>query len=116
MLLRRLKQQPNGLVEYDSIIKNQIKKGIVEPVDAESQETTAVIHYIPHHAVFRHDKDTAKVRVVYDASAKQQGPSLNECLHTGPKFHQKMFDLLLRSEVSQLHLQLTLRRPSTWSR
>ena len=34
--------------------------------------------------------------MVYDASACSDGPSLNDCLHTGPKFDQRVFDLLLR--------------------
>ena len=34
---------------------------------------------------------------VYDASAKTEGhPSLNDCLLTGPKFNQKILDILLR--------------------
>ena len=42
------------------------------------------IHYLPYHAVVRQDKSTTKLRIVYDASAKADGPSLNECLYTGP--------------------------------
>ena len=55
-----------------------------------------MIHYLPHHAVIRHDKKTTKVRVVYDASARSSGPSLNDCLYTGPKFNQKILEILLR--------------------
>ena len=33
---------------------------------------------------------------MYDASARSNGPSLNDCLHTGPKFDQKILDILLR--------------------
>ena len=54
------------------------------------------VHYLPHHAVIRQDKDTTKVRIEYDASARAQGPSLNDCLHTGPKFNQKILEILLR--------------------
>ena len=33
---------------------------------------------------------------MYDPSAKSSGPSLNDCLHVGPKFNQKINELLFR--------------------
>ena len=39
---------------------------------------------------------TTKLRVVHDASSKTSGPSLNECLYKGPKFHQLILDLLIQ--------------------
>ena len=54
------------------------------------------IHYLPHHAIIRQDKNTTKLRVVYDASARADGPSLNDSLHVGPKFNQKILDILLQ--------------------
>ena len=65
-LLRRLRQNPIVLREY---IRDQLKKGIVEPVKEESP-TVNRLHYFPHHAVVRSDKSTTKVCVVYHASAK----------------------------------------------
>ena len=62
------------------------------------------MHYLPHHAVFRHDRHTTKVRVVYDASARSSGPSLNDCLYTGPKFNQKIPDILLRFRTHRVAL------------
>ena len=76
-LLRRLRQNPTVLREYGHIIRDQLKKGIVEPV-AEQSPTSNRLNYLPHHAVVRSNKSTTKVRVVYDASAKSDGPSLNE--------------------------------------
>ena len=36
------------------------------------------------------------MKVVYDASSRCNGPSLNHCFHTGPKFNQKILEILLR--------------------
>lgn len=44
----------------------------------------------------RTDKTTTKLCVVYDASVRSTGPSLNDCVHKGPKFNQLILDLLLR--------------------
>ena len=62
------------------------------------------MHYLPHHAVVRRDKSTTKVRVAYDASARSTGCSLNECLHKGPKFDQKILDILLRFRTHKIPL------------
>ena len=95
-LLKRLRQMPDVLQRYNDTIQDQIKMGIVEDVPADNKHSTQV-HYLPHHAVIRTDKSTTKMRIVYDASAKSDGnPSLNECLHVGPKFSQKILDILVR--------------------
>jgi len=94
-LLQRLRRDPQILKEYSKIIQEQLNAGIIELVD-ETDTAFSTIHYLPHHAVVRQDKDTSKVRIVYDASAHLKGPSLNDCLHTGPKFNQNVLDILLR--------------------
>ena len=93
--MRRLRQEPALLEQYDHTIKEQLEKGIIETVDP-LEPTASKVHYLPHHAVVRTDKTTTKLRVVYDASARSTGPSLNDCLHKGPKFNQLILDLLLR--------------------
>lgn len=92
---RILKQNPAILREYDAIIHDQLERGIVEVVK-DLDDTPKMIHYLPHHAVIHRDKKTTKVRVVYDASARSSGPSLNDCLHAGPKFNQRILEILLR--------------------
>ena len=103
-LLRRLRQDPTVLREYDSIIQAQIGRGIVQEVECLEHTTVGQVHYLPHHAVIRRDKETSKVRIVYDASAKYAGPSLNECLYAGPKFDQRILDILLRFRVHRVAL------------
>ena len=83
-LVHRLQEQPALLTEYDSIIQDQVQKGIVEPVDPKVVAKAGSVHYLPHREVIRTDKNTTKVRVVNDASAKTTGPSLNDCLYAGP--------------------------------
>ena len=94
-LLCRLKQDPIILKEYDRTIKDQLDKGIIEVVPM-GKPIPHRVHYLPHHAVVRQDKTTTKLRIVYDASAKSDGPSLNDCLYKGPRFNQLILDLLLR--------------------
>ena len=52
--------------------------------------------FLPHFPVIRPDKDTTKTRIVFDASAKCHGASLNDAIHQGPKLQQDLFDILLR--------------------
>ena len=94
-LLRRLKQDPTVLEQYDRTIREQLDKGFIEAVNV-SEPAPGRVHYLPHHGVLRTDKTTTKLRVVYDASAKSDGASLNDCLHKGPKFNQLILDILLR--------------------
>lgn len=59
-------------------------------------------YFIPHHPVFKGDAATSSIRVVFDASASTSShPSLNQCLHTGPKLQQDIVDILLRFRVHQ---------------
>ena len=95
-LLKHLCQNPALLQDYDCIIREQIEKDIVEDAPVIEADS-ARLHYLPHHAIVRSNKDTTKLHVVYDASAKADGkPSMNDCLLIGPKFNQKILDILMR--------------------
>ena len=53
----------------------------------------------------RNDKQTTKVRVVYDASSKQcGGPSLNDCLYTRPSLTENIADILIRFRSHKIAL------------
>ena len=90
----RLKRNPELLKQYDNIFKQQLKTGIIEKVNEEG--VVGETHYIPHHPVIRNDETTTKVRIVFDATALPNGPSLNSCLYKGPQLTPLMFDILLR--------------------
>ena len=103
-LLKRLNQDSEVLKEYDSVIKEELKKGIVEVVERPGEGEVGKTHYLPHHAVIRRVKTTTKLRVVYDASARSDGPALNDCLYTGPPLVENIFDILLRFRASRVAL------------
>ena len=52
--------------------------------------------YLPHQAVIRNGHSSTKLRVVFDASAKKVGPSLNDAMYKGPFFTRLLFDVLVR--------------------
>ena len=102
--IKRLKREPEVLQEYDSIIKDQLSSGIIERVT--DLEGACKVHYLPHQAVIRKDAETTKLRIVYDASAKEgkNGTSLNDCLHTGPSLNPLLFEILVRFRENRVAL------------
>uniref|UniRef100_A0A1X7V1F5 Reverse transcriptase domain-containing protein n=1 Tax=Amphimedon queenslandica TaxID=400682 RepID=A0A1X7V1F5_AMPQE len=91
------------LAKYDAVIKEQLSLAIVVVVP-DNDDTINRIHYIPHHAVIRRDKSTAKVRVEYDTSVKLNSPFFNECLYCGLPLHCKIFDILTKFKTHPVAL------------
>ena len=81
-LLHQHKQDPAVLKEYDDIIKDQLKIGIIEAIPNEDPLNNVL--YMLHHAVVLRDKYTMKVYVVYDVLAKMPHSPLNDSLFKGP--------------------------------
>ena len=96
-IFKRLNNDPENLQRYDGIIRDQLKQNIIEEADLTNDENTFK-HYVPHHPVITPKKNTTKVRVVYDASAKTKptNKSLNDCLYRGPVILENLCGLLIR--------------------
>ena len=93
-LYNKLKNDTVLLKNYDAIFVEQREAGIIETV--KSTSILGDCHYIAHHPVFRGDKKTSQLRIVFDASGKENGPSLNEVLYKGPQLTLLIFDMLIR--------------------
>ena len=108
-LRHKLRKEPSLLSEYSNIIQDQLKAGIVEKVtteDLKNEKTASQSYYLPHLAVVRKDRETTKVRVVYDGSAKlsKDEKSLNDCLQTGPNHIPHVFNMLANFRKSTVGL------------
>ena len=91
-------QREGHTTEYNAIIQDQLKEGVVEraPAVPTNQE-----FYIPHKAVIKETAESTKMRVMYDASARASpdAPSLNECLYPGPSLPNKLWDVLVQQRA-----------------
>ena len=103
--LRNLKSrfEKDSMTEkYDAIFKDYETDKIIEKVSDHEVEKD-LIHYLPHRGVMREDKETTKLRVVFDASCSNgSSPSLNDCLYPGPNLLCKIFDILLRFQSNPI--------------
>ena len=93
-LFNKLRQTPELLRIYDSIIKEQEQRGFIERVDAG---TTENVHYLPHHPV-KKESPTTPIRIVYNCSShgNRNCASLNDYLMVGPPFLNYLCAILLR--------------------
>ncbi|XP_065893441.1 uncharacterized protein [Dysidea avara] len=94
-LSRRFQADRTLLQQYDDILQSQLKQGIIEKVI--EKEIDHKTHYLPHHPVLTPSKNTTKVRIVYDASAKAIcSPFL---LEGTLKFHLKNENSLVAKKI-----------------
>ena len=66
---------------YTAALQEKIDLGVIEKVSCDDTGPVGMTYYMPHSAVIRADKVTTKVRIVFDASCKDNGVSLNDTLH-----------------------------------
>ena len=83
--------------EYDDTFNTQLASGIIEQVPLSELEGT-LSHFLLHHGAIGEDRDTTKLRIVFDGSAKSDPKlfSLNDCLEKGPNLTPLIIDVLLK--------------------
>ena len=90
-----LSRNPEKKRMYCEAMKKYFAEGHARVVKEE--ENSDRIRYLPHHAVFRMDKNSSKCRIVFDGSAKtSDGVSLNDCLLEGPNILPDLVHILIR--------------------
>ena len=69
---------------YTNNINQYLEKGYIRRLDT-TEESPLKKWYLPHFLVVRPDRTTTKTRIVFDASTKFKGVSLNDAIYQGPK-------------------------------
>ena len=67
---------PKVSTRYNNVIENYVDKNYIRKVPLKDEEQWL----LPHFPVIKEDRATTKVRIVYDAGAKDKGKSLNDAL------------------------------------
>ena len=75
------------------------------------------VKYLPYQAVIRDGHSSTELRVVFNASSKTVGPSLNDILYKGPCLTPLLFHVLLRfrfnpigiiADIEKAYLQISV--------
>lgn len=90
----RLRKNEDLKEQYDSVIQEYLEMGHMHLVPPNGKSAN---YYLPHHAVFKPESTTTKVRVVFNASCPtSNGKSLNDMLHPGPVLQSDLTLQILR--------------------
>ncbi|KAH3693016.1 hypothetical protein DPMN_193353 [Dreissena polymorpha] len=115
LVKQKIEKDPFVAETYNRTIEKYVEKGYLRKVSESEAQDKLNKWYLPHFPVVKPERETTKVRIVFDASAKYQGVSLNDTINTGPKLQNELFDVLLRfrkhdialvCDISEMYLRV----------
>ncbi|XP_055909573.1 uncharacterized protein LOC129944268 [Eupeodes corollae] len=121
---RRFQKNPDLERQYRKFMEDYLSLGHMESVpDDEAKSSHGRHFYLPHHAVFKPDSSTTKLRVVFDGSVGDStGQSINSHLYIGPPIQRDLFGVCLRfrqhrfvftADIVKMFRQILIRKPET---
>ena len=81
---KKLQRSPELAEVYTKILQTYEKEGYIHKVPRKEKEPDE-LWYLPHFPVLRPDKSTTKTRILFDASPKFNGMSLNDIVVQTPE-------------------------------
>lgn len=94
-LEKRFRKNPTLKSQYVEFIREYSELGHLSesPISIPNPS-----YFLGHHAVFKEDSESTKIRVVFDGSAPTaSGYSLNDILMIGPNLQNSLFSILVRA-------------------
>ena len=112
---KKLKNRPEALSQYDDVIQDQLREGIVEKIPdlREFLEENPNASFLPHSAVIRESSSTTKCRVVFLSNLCERAggkKSHNEISFPGANLNQSLFTSLLLLRFDKYLLSFDLRK------
>lgn len=108
---------------YNNAIMEYKKNGWARRLSKEDSEAKVKpVHYLPHRGIYRPDKKSTPLRIVFDPACQYQGVSLNSFLHKGPCLIGNLLGVLLRfreertafvGDIAKMNLQIELLEEDT---
>ncbi|XP_073950941.1 uncharacterized protein [Choristoneura fumiferana] len=96
-LERKLERDQHLKQRYKEVLDEYLNLDHMIQINHSEGEQATKYTYLPHHAVIREDKETTKVRIVFDASCKgTNGVSLNDDLMVGPTLQPELRHIIMR--------------------
>ncbi|XP_075157911.1 uncharacterized protein LOC142231178 [Haematobia irritans] len=106
---KKMFQNAEFAVKYKVEIEKYIEKGYARKLSEEEiVETRHPVWYLPHFGVINPNKPQ-KLRVVFDASAKVGGISLNDLLLKGPEQAKSLLGILLKFRQGKIAVAADIR-------
>ena len=101
---------------YDEAIQEYERNGRAKKLTREeATNVNSPVHYLPHHGIYRPEKKSTPLRVMFDPASSFQGVSLNSFLFKGPGLIGNLIGVLLRfreepiafaGDISKMFLQI----------
>ena len=93
-LEKTLLKKPEVARRYKEAMNANVQKGYVRKLETNEAEDGPSCCF-PDFSVIREDRETTKVRIVFDSAVRCKGVSLNGVMLTGPKLQRDVLEILL---------------------
>ena len=108
----KLDNNPKLKEQYANILYKYEKEGIIEKTTKFCEPGTS--NYLPHRPVVKENRETSKVRTVFDGSSKYKSePSmseLSELLESGPCLLPLLYDILLHFRLGAIAITADIKQ------
>ena len=99
MIRRETQLRNDGKLDaYNREITNLVERGVLKVLSPEETERAPIDSswYSNHHMVERPDKNSTKLRIVFNSASTYKGVCVNDALEKGPDYTNSLFTCFLR--------------------